>query len=173
MKILKQLPSNPIQIRVLHRPKVGGGILSVAHSGIEFMYASEVRYVLHRTPDNDTHLSSYNDFSAGQKVTSQKVATQNIPELMKRANSALNCDKSYSAVFENCEHLTSFVLYGRMESEQLKYAMIGVALGWIGTQVLFKDKPWWVKSAIIAGSGFLALNIKKTSKLADKNMILS
>ncbi|KZZ46656.1 hypothetical protein A3759_00540 [Thalassolituus sp. HI0120] len=165
MKIPEQLPSNPMQVRVLHRPKVGGGILSVAHAAIEFLYANSERYVLHRTPDNNTHISSYKDFAAGQEVTAKVFDPQNIDALMQRANFTLTQGKSYSALFDNCEHLKSFVLFGETESEQLKSALIGGGGGALLAATLLKDKHWWVKLLAVTGGAAAALHLEKKSKL--------
>jgi len=165
MKIPKQLPLNPIQIRVLHRPKVGGGILSVAHAAVEFMYANGENHVLHRTPDNHTHVSSYEEFAAGQEVTAKVIDPQNIDELMQRANFTLAQGKSYSALFDNCEHLKSFVLFGKAESEQLKTALIGIGAGYLLSETALKNQPWWLKLAVTAGLATFSLHLEKKSKL--------
>ena len=165
MKIPKQLPLYPTQIRVLHRPKVGGGILSVAHAAVEFIYANGENLVLHRTPDNHTHVSSYEEFAAGQEVTAKVVDPQNIDELMQRANFTLAQGKSYSALFDNCEHLKSFVLFGKAESEQLKSAVIGAGLGYLFSETVLKNQPWWVKLLTVTGITAGALHLEKKSKL--------
>lgn len=165
MKIAKQLPANPTQIRTLHRPKVGGGIFSVAHAAVEFIYADGESHVLHRTPDNHTHVSSYEEFAAGQEVTAKVVDPQNIDALMQRANFTLIKNKQYSPVFSNCEHLKSFVLFGKAESEQLKSAVIGAGLGYLFSETVLKNQPWWIKLLTVTGATAGALHLEKKSKL--------
>ena len=82
---LKALPDNITHIYELYRPKATGGILSVAHGSVGFETTNDDMIVLHRTPDNHTHLSSYQEFKAGQEVTIKSKRSYD-PKIIERAN---------------------------------------------------------------------------------------
>lgn len=158
-------PGNIVAVHELYRPKVSGGVLSVAHSGVGFVMADGNHVVLHRTPENHTHLSTYEEFSAGQNVTSQKIQSSNLIAIVERANVALKKNTSYGALFNNCEHLAGVVLRGEATSDQLKAVVIGSGLGYLLAHAVNKDMPPLAKVALVAASGALALHIEKRSQL--------
>ena len=159
------IPTNVVAVYELYRPKLSGGVLSVAHNGVGFELTDGNHVVLHRTPENHTHLSSYDEFSAGQNVTSQKIQSGNLSTIVERANAALKKNTAYGALFSNCEHLTGFVLRGEAASDQLKSALIGSGLTYLLAQVVNKDMHPLAKAALVAAGGALALHIEKNSKL--------
>jgi hypothetical protein len=167
MKIPKQLKANPTGIRILYREKIGGGLVSVAHTGIEFSYHSGESYVLHRTPDNHSHISSPEEFSAGEVVTSKEIVINENFQVIERANLILDKNDTYSPFFNNCEHLQSFVLKGEAKSEQLKSLLIGGGLTYLLCETALKDQPGWVKGLVVLGGGLAALHLEKKSKLKD------
>lgn len=150
------LPGNPTQIHLLYREKLArGNLLKVAHAGIEFLYANGQRRVLHRTPDNNTYVSTYEEFASGQNVQRTQIAGST-KEIVKRAYFCLQQSKEYSALFANCEHLTSFVLNGESHSKQLQAAALGAGISLTAVCTALKGSPWWVKTLVVAGSTMFA-----------------
>jgi len=161
----RNLPSNPTQIHLLYREKLAGGnLLKVAHAGIEFLYPDGQRLVLHRTPDNNTHVSTYEEFASGQYVQRTQV-TGSIKDIEKRAYLCLQQAKEYSALFANCEHLTSFVLKGEFHSKQLQAAALGAGVSLAAACTVLKDSPWWVKFFVVAGGTMAASHLSKENRL--------
>lgn len=161
----RNLPSNPTQIHLLYREKLAGGdLLKVAHAGIEFLYPDGQRLVLHRTPDNNTYVSTYAEFASGQNVQRTKVAGS-IKERMQRAYFCLQQSKEYNALFANCEHLTSFVINGESHSKQLQAAALGAGVSLAAACTVLKDSPWWLKVAIVTGGTMAASYLSKEKRL--------
>lgn len=158
------IPTNVVAVYELYRPKLSGGVLSVAHNGVSFELTDGSHVVLHRTPENHTHLSSYDEFSAGQNVTFQKIQSSNLSTIIERAQTTLKINSPYG-LFNNCEHLAGFVLRGEATSDQLKSALIGSGLTYLLVQVVDKDMHPLAKAALVAAGGALALQIEKNSKL--------
>lgn len=158
---LKVLPDNITHVYELYRPKVTGGILSVAHGSVGFETTSGDIIVLHRTPDNHTHLSSYQEFKAGQEVTIKSKRTYN-HEITERARQVLTNGKPYRALTNNCEHLVNFVLKGETTSEQVKNTVISAGLGYLLLDTLEKPtKTKLIGAGIIGLAGFYFSKKKK------------
>jgi len=157
-------PGNIVAVHELYRPKVSGGVLSVAHSGVGFEMADGNHVVLHRTPENHTHLSTYEEFRAGQNVTAREIQSNNLPAIVERAQTVIKVNGRYG-LFNNCEHLAGFVLRGEATSDQLKTAVIGSGFGYLLAQAVNKDMHPLAKVAVVIGTGVLALHVEKNSKL--------
>lgn len=158
------LPNHPTYIYKLYRPKVSGGILSVAHAGVGFEDVSGNIAVLHRTPDNGTHISSYKDFSANQTVTKTLIKSSPDENIVKRAKYLLSNKREYAALTNNCEHLVSFVLCGRVNSEQVRNSLLAAGLSY--GLLHFSEKTTTTKLLISSAIGLGALLLTKRSKLS-------
>jgi nitrite reductase/ring-hydroxylating ferredoxin subunit len=119
--------------------------------------------VLHRTPANHTHLSSYKEFAAGQEVTHKSIITDINDHYLERALIMLNNNQAYQALSNNCEHLSNFVLYGKVASEQVKGALASAGLGYLLLTALDKPAKTKVIGAILLGLG--GVLISKSKKL--------
>lgn len=163
----KQFPAvyQVAEVLKLYRPKTtGGGILSVAHGGVGFRLHDGRTFVLHRTPAFDTHISSYEEFKAGQEVTATPISLSGLNDILGRAELIFEQRSKYS-IFTNCEHLTNFVLDGVTESEQLKAGMLGLGGGVVLSLTALAKQPTWVKllatGVCVAG----AVHYQKTKQL--------
>jgi hypothetical protein len=119
--------------------------------------------VLHRTPDHNTHISSYESFAAGQDVTITSHENIDLNLVTQRAKAIHRQDATYG-VFKNCEHLSNFVLYGTAESEQLKTVLLGLGASSLLAASL-KNQPGWVKAAVIVGGTAAAVALAKKKKI--------
>jgi hypothetical protein len=159
---LTTLPENITNIYELYRPKATGGILSVAHGSVGLETKQGNIIVLHRTPDNHTHLSSYQEFKADQKVTIKSKRSYD-PKIIERANQVLTNGKPYEALTNNCEHLVNYVLKGKTTSEQVKNAVIAAGLGYLLMDTL--ERPTKTKLIGAAFIGFTGFYLSKKKKL--------
>jgi len=139
------ISKNTVRIHELYRSKISGGVLSVAHAGVGFEDYLGNKVVLHRTPDRNTHLSSYSDFAANQEVTIKTTLAAN-KNIIERAQHILENGHTYAALTNNCEHLVDFVLGRKMASEQVRNTTI-TTLGSFGLFHLM-DMP--IKTQLIA-----------------------
>ncbi|MEQ3692778.1 MAG: hypothetical protein ABNH16_05040 [Thalassolituus sp.] len=171
LDISRSLPQNIVRIFKLYRPKVSAGILSVAHGGVCFEFDTGYTVVLHRTPENLTHLSSLEEFGAGQEVTKVVLPENTYESIMLRANATLQANVSYSVLFSNCEHLLNFVIHGKAESEQLRAAVIGLGVGYLLTNIVLKNQPPLLKGLAIAAGLAITINMAKKSKLQQSSQI--
>jgi hypothetical protein len=160
---LLALPNNIIRVYELYRPKVSGGILSVAHAGVGFEDQLGNVVVLHRTPGNNTHISRYEEFAAGQKV-SIKATFKSNQNTIDRAHQLLINGKSYKALTNNCEHLVDFILGRKITSEQVVNT-VTATLTTYGLLHLMKKstKTKLGLAALFGASAFLITKRKKLS----------
>lgn len=116
-----------VSVTKVYRKKVSG---LVAHAGVLLNFELGEQLVLHTNPERNTHLSTIEEFSDGERLVIKECfsATQ---EVVERIQSRLFTDLKYS-VFNNCEHLVNEVLTGLPTSEQLKtsltVSLVGTAL---------------------------------------------
>jgi len=113
-----------VSVTKVYRKKVSG---LVAHAGLELNFDMGDKLVLHTSPDKNTHLSTIEEFSAGEKLV-KKTSINATQAIVDRINSRLSANFKYS-VFNNCEHLASGVLTGRPTSAQLKTSLTVSAFG--------------------------------------------
>jgi hypothetical protein len=164
MKTTQYFPNDITEIFELYRPKVSGiGLLSVAHAGIGLKKGNGEVIVLHRTPDHNTHISSYESFAAGQDVTINQCKNIDLDLVTQRAEAIHGQGDTYS-VFKNCEHLSNFVLHGTAESEQLKAALIGLGISSL-IAVSLKNQSNWVKAAVLVSGTAAAVALAKKKKI--------
>lgn len=85
--------------------------------------------VLHNTPFQGEHVSSYDDFSKGKHVhhcrTESTAASSTDTE---RLREAINRGRRYNPFTNNCEHTVNRIVSGQARSSQLE----GIAIGSIG-----------------------------------------
>lgn len=158
------LPKDVVNIYELYRPKVSGGILSVAHAGVGFEESDGNITVLHRTPENGTHISSYQDFSANQIVNKSLVNLAAKQDILIRANYLQANNQGYKPLTHNCEHLVNYVLHGKVTSEQVKNSLVtaGVSYGLLH----LVEKPTKQKLVISGLMGLFSLLLTKSKKLS-------
>ena len=148
-------------VELLYRPKVGG---LVAHAGVKFELESDI-VVLHRTPENDTHLSTYQEFCEGSLPICKRYLTNGLEPIRTRALGLIERRKSYS-VFDNCEHLASYLIDGVGKSSQLQGATTGLVVGAAAACMLgSKSKTTTVLAAV--GVGLLFLAMQKDAALTE------
>ena len=99
----------------------------VAHAGVELKFDQGEPLVLHTNPENNTHISTIEEFLAGEAIVRRTTisATQAIADRIKKRLST----KSKYSLTDNCEHLASEVLTGKPTSAQLKTSLTVSALG--------------------------------------------
>lgn len=165
MKHLKLQPEYITEVFEIYRRKTAStGIFSVAHAGVGFKLLDGSKWVLHRTPGNNTHISSYDDFLMGEVPTIRELIVDDMTAIIQRAKAIYGNSAQYS-IFKNCEHLKNFVLFGEAESEQLQKVLIGIGAGGLISQTLLKNQSPWVKLGFTALCGAIALNHEKQKKL--------
>lgn len=71
--------------------------------------------VCHNTPERGEHLSTVQEFTAGQPVRVQRTGA-NPADVVSRANKVLADPKKYNPAFRNCEHTASEIIYGIAKS---------------------------------------------------------
>ncbi|NQY27553.1 MAG: hypothetical protein HRT92_10320 [Piscirickettsiaceae bacterium] len=162
------LNENEITDRVItsvakvYRKKVSG---LVAHAGVVLSFSQGEQLVLHTSPDKNTHLSTIEEFSEGQKLVKKNSvnATQTIVD---RINRRVSSSFKYS-LFNNCEHLASEVMTGHSISAQLKttltFAVVGTALA--ACKVSNRSASRLLFTALICGG--LGLYLEKQAQLSS------
>jgi hypothetical protein len=158
------LPGNPNCAYRVSREKLSGGhLLVVAHVGILFEYQNGTQMVLHRTPENNTHVSSLDEFASGQPI--QKALIQgDLKEMIRRAHAILREGSQYSAILSNCEHLATFVIEGKNHSQQLMGATVGTGLAITACYTpTLKNQHWMVKAGVVLLGCIVGQKIAKNS----------
>lgn len=165
MKRLILQPQYIAEVFEIYRRKTAStGIFSVAHAGVGFKLLDGSKWVLHRTPGNNTHISNYEDFLMGETPTIRELIVDDIADIIQRAEAIYGNSTQYS-IFKNCEHLKNFVLFGKAESEQLKAGALGLGGGVALSVTALSKQPTWVKilatGICVAG----AIHVQKRKQL--------
>lgn len=151
-----------VSVTKVYRKKMSG---LVAHAGLELNFEMGEKLVLHTSPDKDTHVSTVEEFSAGEMLV-KKSSINATQAIVDRINSRLSANFKYS-VFNNCEHLASEVLTGKPTSAQLKtsltVSLIGTAL--IGCKSANRNIQTLSVAAL--GFGLLGLYMEKQNQLSS------
>jgi hypothetical protein len=105
---------------LLHRSK---GI--VQHAGV---YLGDGR-VLHNKPEDGAVVTSYNQYAEGKIVNVTSTDSSDLQLLTQRLNEIIGSNQSYSLLANNCEHLASYLIYGRILSPQIQSTTIGGIVG--------------------------------------------
>ncbi|SGZ08106.1 Putative uncharacterized protein [Moritella viscosa] len=151
-----------VSVTKVYRKKVSG---LVAHAGVELNFEQGEPLVLHTNPENNTHISSIEEFLAGE-VLVRKTTIAATQAIVDRINKRLSTKFKYSLA-DNCEHLVSEVLTGRPTSAQLKTSLTLSALG----TVLFACKetnrnvPTLLFAALVCGG--VGLYLEKQNQLSS------
>lgn len=151
-----------ISVTKVYRKKVSG---LVAHAGLVLNFELGEQLVLHRNPENNTHLSTIEEFSAGEVLVIKESfnATQTISD---RIISRLFTDFKYS-VFNNCEHLVNEIITGCPTSAQLKTSLavsaVGTAL--VACKASYRSVPTLLFSALVFGG--IGLYLEKQNQLSS------
>jgi hypothetical protein len=151
-----------ISVTKVYRNKVSGW---VAHTGLILNFEQGEQLVLHTSPDKNTHVSTVEDFSAGEELV-KKTSINATQEIVDRIISRLSANFKYS-VFNNCEHLASEVLTGKPTSAQLKttltVSLVGTAL------IACKSANRNIQTLSVAAFGFglLGLYMEKQNQLSS------
>jgi hypothetical protein len=165
MNSLEKLNQPITQVLELYRPKVAGiGFAEVAHAGVGFVLNTGETIVLHRTPDNGTHLSTLTEFSAGEKISTLNTFEHSLEDITSRAKAIAIQAKDYR-VFNNCEHLKNLVLSGKPSSEQLNTALLSAGVGALFALGPLNESSKLTKTAAIVGASLFGLWITKKKKL--------
>lgn len=158
--LLQKLKAHPPQsAQKLYRPKLGGG---VAHAGTAFQYY-DLTIVAHTTPSNNAHLSTYEEFCEGQQTICKQEYTSGLTHITERCITVIESNKIYS-IFDNCEHLATYILEGKSKSPQLRNSLVGVAAGAALGATISQDKT---KGVLFGGAalGLLSLLATKSGLL--------
>lgn len=119
-----KLPARPPIGSSLTRPK-----FPFTHKGVYVGHLfGGYDQVFTNSPDNHEHLTSFEDFAQGQKVSVTPRVLPSTQELYQRVHTALNSGRKYDAIKNNCDHAESRVLTGIAESGQV--------LGWAAAAAL-------------------------------------
>ncbi len=87
--------------------------------------------VLHHSPKKGTEIINYEDFSVGLDVGVVRTNSDNLDDLEERLNEILNAGGGYNALTNNCEHIATYMVYGRTFSHQVQGATIGAFFGYL------------------------------------------
>jgi hypothetical protein len=151
-----------ISVRKIYRNKMSG---LVAHAGLELTFELGEQLVLHRNPENNTHISTIEEFSDGEVLVKKTtiIATQAIVD---RINKRLSTNFKYSLA-DNCEHLVSEVLTGRATSAQLNTSLTVSAFGTalVACKASYRSVPTLLFSALVFGG--IGLYIEKQNQLSS------
>lgn len=151
-----------MSVTKVYRKKVSG---LVAHVGLELNFDLGDKLVLHTNPDRNTHLSTVEEFSAGEKLVKKSniIATQAIVD---RINKKLSTKLKYS-VANNCEHLVSEVLTGSPTSAQLRASVTASAFGTALIACKAANRNVLTLSVAALGFGLLGLYMEKKNQLSS------
>lgn len=128
--------------------------------------------VIHNSPSNGTEIISLAEYREGKKVSVMRIGYDSIDLLSQRIHQILSEGAGYNAAFENCEHLATFILFGRKFSPQKQAALIGAVAG-ILISKNFKKGNWVVLAAIGALSGCCIHNlIRKKHFVLDQQPLI-
>jgi len=151
-----------VSVTKVYRKKVSG---LVAHAGLMLNFEQGEQLVLHTNPEKNTHLSTIEEFSAGEVLVTKESfnATDTISD---RIICRLFKGLKYS-VFNNCEHLVNEILTGRPTSAQLKTSLAVSALG--TTLMACKSANRNIQTLSVAAIGFwlLGLYMEKQNQLSS------
>jgi hypothetical protein len=86
--------------------------------------------VCHNTPERGEHVSTIQEFAAGQPVKVQHTAANPLG-VVSRANKILANPKKYDPVHRNCEHTTFEILHGVAKSPFVLVVISLIILGGI------------------------------------------
>jgi hypothetical protein len=150
-----------ISVTKVYRKKVSG---LVAHAGLVLNFERGEQLVLHTNPERNTHLSTIEEFSDGERLVTKECfsATQ---EVVGRIKSRLFTDLKYS-VFNNCEHLVNEVLTGCPTSAQLTTSLAVSALGTTLVACKAANRNTLTLTIAALGFGFLGLYMEKQNQLS-------
>jgi hypothetical protein len=151
-----------ISVTKVYRKKVSG---LVAHAGLELNFAQGEQLVLHTSPDKNTHLSTVEEFSAGEDLV-KKAKVNASQAIVDRINNRLSTNFKYS-LFNNCEHLASEVLTGRPTSAQLKTSLTVSLIGTALVALKSANRNMQILSIAALGFGLLGLYIEKQKQLSS------
>jgi hypothetical protein len=151
-----------VSVTKVYRKKMSG---LVAHAGLELNFEMGEKLVLHTSPDKDTHVSTVEEFSAGEMLV-KKTSINATQAIVDRINSRLSANFKYS-VFNNCEHLASEVLTGKPTSAQLKTSL---TISLVGTALIAcksANRSIQTLSVAALGFGLLGLYMEKQNQLSS------
>jgi hypothetical protein len=151
-----------VSVTKVYRKKMSG---IVAHAGLELNFAMGEQLVLHTSPDKNTHLSTVEEFSAGEKLV-KKSSINATQAIVDRINTRLSANFKYS-VFNNCEHLTSEVLTGKSTSAQLKTSLTVSLIGTALIACKSANRNIQTLSVAALGFGLLGLYMEKQNQLSS------
>jgi hypothetical protein len=151
-----------ISVTKVYRKKVSG---LVAHAGLELNFEQGEQLVLHTSPDKNAHLSTVEEFSAGEDLVKKAKVNAN-QAIVDRINNRLSNNFKYS-LFNNCEHLASEVLTGRPTSAQLKTTLTVSLIGTALVALKSTNRNRQILSIAALGFGFLGLYIEKQKQLSS------
>jgi hypothetical protein len=103
---------------LLIRPKCLG---FVEHEGV-FVGSNSV---ITNTPDKGEHLSTIQEFAAGQPVRVQRTGA-NPNEIIARAKAILAKPRKYDPAIRNCQHTAAEVITGAAKSRQVMTVLLVV-----------------------------------------------
>jgi hypothetical protein len=151
-----------VSVTKVYRKKVSG---LVAHAGLVLNFDQGEQLVLHTNPERNTHLSTIEEFSDGERLVIKECfsATQEVAERIK---SRLFTDLNYS-VFNNCEHLVNEVLTGLPTSEQLKTSLTVSTFGTALVACKASNRNLLTLSVAALGCGLIGLYMEKQSQLSS------
>jgi hypothetical protein len=151
-----------VSVTKVYRKKVSG---LVAHAGVELNFEQGEQLVLHTNPENNTHISTIEEFLAGE-VLVRKTTIAATQTIVDRINKRLSTNFKYS-LGDNCEHLVSEVLTGRPTSAQLKtsltVSLAGTAL--VACKAANRNATTLLFAALVFGG--VGLYLEKQSQLSS------
>lgn len=106
---------------LLIRPKVLG---LIDHFGVVIAHDR----VLQNTPERGEHVTTVNEFSAGQKITVRSTGA-NPSSVLARAREILAYPQKYHLINRNCQHTANEVANGEAKSPMLFLAILTMIAG--------------------------------------------
>jgi len=108
--------------------------------------------VLHNSPKNGLEITSCEDFAKGLGVKVIKTEIEDSSVLTKRIQEIISSNTRYNFALNNCEHLATFLIYGRKYSAQIQASILGGIIGLLlGKNKNVKSQLMFVVVAGVAG----------------------
>lgn len=119
--------------------------------------------VVHTSPEKGREVIDVEDYSAGQSIKVVRTNVDNQELLEKRLKEILSTSANYQLLTDNCEHLASYLLYGRKTSPQIQAAFCGAIVGLI----LGQKMRTWERIALIAVTAMAGCCVSNITRKYD------
>ncbi|AJQ92310.1 NlpC/P60 family protein [Gynuella sunshinyii] len=84
--------------------------------------------VVHNSPNNDVEIVNIQTYAEGHTIRVVSMEFDDIEQLRHRLHQILNANRKYRATHRNCEHIASYLLWGRSSSPQIQAFIAGALI---------------------------------------------